>query len=73
LLGRSVVVAGDESVRVEVLDGVGVLGVDGRPGGDLTVGDGIECRVGERPARLVTFGQREFWSVLKAKLGLSSN
>jgi NAD+ kinase len=73
LLGRSVVVAGDEVVRVEMVDGVAVLGVDGESRGRLAPGDGIECRVGAHPARLVTFGEPDFWSVLKAKLGLNGD
>ncbi|MHB8466119.1 MAG: NAD(+)/NADH kinase [Acidimicrobiales bacterium] len=71
LLGRSVVVAADEVVRVEVIGGTAVLGVDGQALGRLETGDGIECRVADQPARLVTFGEHEFWSVLKAKFGLN--
>ncbi len=73
LIGRSVVVAGDEVVRVEVLAGTAVLGVDGQAYGHLAEGDGIECRIAEQPARLVTFGATDFWAVLKAKFGLSSD
>ena len=71
LLGRSVVVAADEVVRVELTAGTAVLSVDGQALGRLEPGDGIECRVATHPARLVTFGESEFWSVLKAKFGLS--
>ena len=71
LLGRSVVVAADEVVKVEVIDGTAVLGVDGQAQGHLEAGDSIECRVADHPARLVMFGEPEFWSVLKAKFGLS--
>jgi NAD+ kinase len=70
LLGRPVVVAGDEVVRVDVLGGAAVLGVDGRQYGPLKVGEAIECRAGAHPARLVTFGERDFWSIVKAKFGL---
>ena len=70
LLGRPIVVAGDEVVRIDVLAGRAVLGVDGRRWGELKAGAAVECRAGTNPARLVTFGERDFWSIVKAKFGL---
>jgi NAD+ kinase len=70
LFGRALVVARHEVVRVEVLDGAAVLGIDGRHCGRLARGDAIECRAGEVPARLITFGERDFWRVITARFGL---
>jgi NAD+ kinase len=66
---RSLVVAGDERVRVEVADDRPVaLTVDGRDRGLLRRGDAIVCRPAATPARFVTFGPRDFFGVLQAKL-----
>ncbi|GAC1537786.1 MAG: NAD(+)/NADH kinase [Acidimicrobiales bacterium] len=70
LFGRAMVLARDEIVEIEVLAGSAVLGVDGRPLGPLGVGDVVRCQAGPVPARLVTFGEREFWRILKTKFGL---
>jgi NAD+ kinase len=70
LFGRSLVVGRDEVVRVEVLGGSAVLGIDGRHCGRLRVGDVVECRAGTSPARLITFEDRDFWRVVTAKFGL---
>ncbi len=68
-LDRSLVVAGDEPVRVEVADDrPAALTVDGREHGMLRRGDAIVCRPAARPARFVTFGSRDFYGVLRAKL-----
>lgn len=71
LFGRALVVASDEVVRVEVLAGSAVLGVDGQHCGRLAEGDIVECRAGAFPARLITFGERDFWRVVVGKFGLS--
>ena len=66
---RSLVVAADEPVRVEVADDrPAALTVDGRDRGLLRRGDAILCRPAAKPARFVTFGARDFFGVLQAKL-----
>ena len=70
LFGRPLVVGPREVVRVTVEEGAAVLGVDGVHCGRLTIGDVVECRAGDHPARLVTFGDRDFWRVITAKFGL---
>jgi NAD+ kinase len=70
LFGRPLVVAGHEVVRVEVLSGAAVLGVDGRLWCSLAEGAVIECRASPTPVRLVTFADRDFWRVITAKFGL---
>jgi NAD+ kinase len=72
LFGRALVVARDEVVRIEVLDGSAVLGVDGQHCGHVAAGDVVECRASPQAARLITFGERDFWRVVTAKFGLSS-
>ncbi len=68
-LDRSLVVAGDEPVRIEVADDrPAALTVDGRDHGVLRRGDAIVCRPSPRPARFVTFGPRDFYDVLRSKL-----
>ena len=71
LFGRALVVARDEIVDVAILHGKAVLGVDGRHLGPLQAGDVVRCKAGPEPARLVTFGEREFWRILKTKFGLN--
>jgi NAD+ kinase len=70
LFGRPLVVGPREVVRVIVEEGEAVLGVDGVHCGRLSLGDVVECRASEYPARLVTFGDRDFWRVITAKFGL---
>jgi NAD kinase len=48
-----------------------VLTADGRELGELAADDAVSCRGGARPARIVTFGPRDFHQILKAKFGLS--
>ena len=71
LFGRALVVAPDEIVDVTILHGRAVLGVDGRHLGPLGVDDVVRCKAAPEPARLVTFGEREFWRILKTKFGLN--
>lgn len=47
------------------------LSVDGRNLGELSEGDRVICTAAERSARIVTFGQRDFLRILKAKFGLN--
>jgi NAD+ kinase len=48
-----------------------VLTADGRELGELGAGDAVSCRGGDLPARIVTFGPRDFHQILKAKFGLA--
>ena len=70
LFGRPLVIGPGEVVRVAVEGGDAVLGVDGVHCARLTSGDVVECRESGTPARLVTFGGRDFWEVVTAKFGL---
>jgi NAD+ kinase len=72
LFDRSMVLAPGESVRLEVLAGRAVLAVDGESLGAMEPGDSLVGRAGPHSARLVTFGQRDFRQILKAKFGLGS-
>jgi NAD+ kinase len=72
LFDRSLVLAADEELRFEVFDDRSVvLTADGRELGDLAAGDAVTCTGGPKPARVVTFGPRDFHQILKAKFGLS--
>jgi len=70
LFGRPLVVGPGEVVRVEVEAGGAVLGVDGVHCARLSAGDVVECRESGTPARLVMFGERDFWQVVTTKFGL---
>ena len=48
-----------------------VLTLDGRELGELDAGDTVTCTGGPKPARVVTFGPRDFHQILKAKFGLA--
>ena len=72
LFDRTLVLDATESVRVEVVDTrAATLSVDGRDVGVLSGGDAIVCTAGAHAARLVTFGDRDFHDILKAKFGLA--
>ncbi|HUS61783.1 MAG TPA: hypothetical protein VMY34_06270, partial [Acidimicrobiales bacterium] len=73
LFDRSLVLDPDELITLEVLDGrPAAVAIDGRPGiGPLTAGDTVTCRAGERDALLVTFTERHFHRILKAKFKLA--
>jgi NAD+ kinase len=69
---RSVVLNPDEPVVVEVLDHRGAsLSLDGFDLGRLQAGEAVSGKVAPVPARFVTFGERNFYGVLKAKFGLA--
>lgn len=69
---RSLVLHADEPVRVEVLDHRGaVLSIDGQEVGRLGQGDALTASVAPTRAKFVTFGEREFYDVLKVKFGLA--
>lgn len=72
LFDRSLVLDASETVRMEVLDGrTATLFVDGRDEGQLLEGSVVTCSADSNPARLVTFGPRDFHGILKTKFGLA--
>ena len=72
LFDRSMVVAADAELRLEVLTDRGaVLSVDGRRLAELNQHDSVVCSASPHPARLVTFESRRFHQVLKAKFGVN--
>ncbi len=72
LFDRSLVLDADEELTLTVTDDRTVLlTIDGRARGVLATGDTVRCTGGPRPARLVTFGPRDFHQILKAKFGLA--
>jgi len=72
LFDRSLVLDAEEELRFTVAAGGSVvLMLDGRDLGPLETGDTVTCTGGSKPARLVTFGPRDFHQILKAKFGLA--
>jgi NAD+ kinase len=72
LFDRSLVLAGSETVRIEVLDGRdATLFIDGRQAGSFPEGSAIICERSKSPARLISFVERDFHALLKAKFGLA--
>lgn len=69
---RSLVLHRSESVRAEVLDHRGaILSLDGEDLGRLDQGSAVTGEVAPFAARFVTFEQRDFYGILKAKFGLA--
>jgi NAD+ kinase len=72
LFDRSLVLDADEELRFTVDEPRGVLlTLDGVQHGLLDGGDTVTCTSGPKPARIVTFGARDFHQILKAKFGLA--
>ena len=72
LFDRPLVLEPSETFRLELLSGgPAVLVVDGSCVEQLEPRDAVECRAGPHPARLVTFGKRDFHAILKAKFNLT--
>ncbi len=72
LFDRSLVLDADEELTLSVTDDQTVLlTIDGRSRGVLRAGDSVRGTGGPVPARLVTFGPRDFHQILKAKFGLA--
>jgi NAD+ kinase len=72
LFDRSLVLDGDEELSFTIVDErTVVLTLDGRELGVVETGATITCTSGPRPARIVTFGPRDFHQILKAKFGLA--
>lgn len=72
LFDRSLVLNGDDSVQVEVLEHrPAELVVDGVNRGTLGPGDVVTCTAATHDACFVRFGGRDFHQVLKDKFGLA--
>jgi NAD+ kinase len=72
LFDRPLVLDPAEHLRLEVLEPrAAVLVVDGVTVSQLVPGTAVDCREGEQPARLVTFGWRDFHAILRAKFHLA--
>jgi NAD+ kinase len=72
LFDRPLVLEPTEQLRLEVLEPrSAVLVVDGVTVSGLAPGATVDCREGDRPARLVTFGMRDFHAILRAKFHLA--
>lgn len=71
LFDRTLVVHPSEPITLEVLEGPDAsVVVDGKTVAILRAGDKVTCRAGALPARLVTFGGRDFHRILRSKFGL---
>ncbi|MHB1710131.1 MAG: NAD(+)/NADH kinase [Acidimicrobiales bacterium] len=69
---RPLVLDPTEQLRLDVLDPrPAVLVVDGVTVTALEPGSVVHCREGDRPARLVSFAQHDFYSILRAKFHLA--
>jgi len=72
LFDRSLVLDADEELRFTVDQSHGVvLTLDGRGLGGLDLCDTVTCTGGVKPARIVSFGGRDFHQILKTKFGLA--
>jgi len=72
LFDRPLVLDPDQRVRLEVLGPrPAVLVIDGMTVATLEPGATLDCREGPLPARLVTFGSRDFHAILRAKFHLA--
>jgi NAD+ kinase len=71
LFDRSLVLGAEEELRFVVDDRPVALILDGQGLGHLDAGDAVACTGGPRPARIVSFGPRDFHQILKVKFGLA--
>jgi NAD+ kinase len=72
LFDRPLVLDPEQWVRLELVGPrPAVLVLDGQSADSLQPGDAVVCRVGPSPARLVTFGPRDFFSILRARFHLA--
>ena len=72
LFDRTLVLDPEARVRLEVCgQRTATVSADGRNLGELDEGDAIVCTGSPTSARLVTTGDRDFLSILKAKFGLN--
>lgn len=71
LFDRTLVLRPQTEVRLEVCgDRPATVAIDGRSIGELEVGEALVATAAPTSARLLTFGDRNFHSILKAKFGL---
>jgi NAD+ kinase len=72
LFDRAMVLGPDRPIDLEVLDAQEAeLIIDGHFLTRLRPGAHVSCQAGEHDARLVSFGERDFHRILKAKFGLT--
>jgi NAD+ kinase len=72
LFDRSLVLEPEEWVRLTVLEGRSAAAViDGSRIIPLTLGNTVLCKAAADPARLVSFGVRDFHAALRARFGLT--
>lgn len=72
LFDRTLVLDAAQTLELTVADErAPALILDGRTLGVLGPGAVVRCTSGPRPARLITFGPRDFHQILKAKFGLA--
>jgi NAD+ kinase len=71
LFDRSLVLDAEEELRFVITDERSALvTLDGRELGPLDAGDTVSCTAGPKPARIISFGPRDFHQILKTKFGL---
>ena len=74
LFDRSLVLPPDTTVRIEVESELpAAVALDGDVCRILRHGGVVECTASPQPARLVSFGHRQFDDILKAKFGLGDH
>jgi NAD+ kinase len=72
LFDRSLVLDAEEELRFVITDERSALvTLDGRELGPLDAGDTVTCTAGPKPARIISFGPRDFHQILKTKFGLA--
>jgi len=72
LFDRPLVLEPGQWVELEIVGPrPAVLALDGQSAGMLEPGDTVVCRAAEKPARLVTFGPRDFFSILRGRFHLA--
>jgi NAD+ kinase len=72
LFDRALVLAPDERLRLELaVPRRAQVVLDGRSVTTMEPGDALECRAGDAPARLVSFGGRDFHTILRARFHLA--
>jgi len=72
LFDRPLVLEPDQWVRLDIVGPrAAMLVLDGQSAGELEPGDAVVCRPSASPARLVTFGPRDFFSILRSRFHLA--
>ena len=72
LFDRPLVLEPEQWVRLELeAPRPAMVVLDGQSAGALDPGDAVVCRIGPTPARLVSFGPRDFFSILRARFHLA--